>query len=445
MPPRGSWGASTPQAKPKPKPRAAAAGGPTGGPADGGDLRYPDAGGGGPSHPAMRPPQGVLSDPRAAGAPPAVLPAAAAGSVCVGAQGAPSSGMFDGVPMYGAMRRPVAASDGRLPLGMFTGQCPRTVVSDRGALCAVSASPMAAADPPLGSPSCAAVPICQGPPTTPRMTPAPMPPAHGCAWPGAASHAAAGGWSPVLAAAAHDAPVPGPAAAAPAAAALPDAAALDHGNHPSRYGGGGAVRFGSVDQVDEEDEMWGDWSSGRVLCGARPTELDNACGYGGDGDTGWGSGAPAGTADGRFDGEYPACPPGFSAGNVGGSAPPFSAPGHPVRRTQTTRWATGTFRRTPSADVRVIDAQRASVEPARWSSMGPPAGTPPLGPWSAVRTVLDPSRPPTSPPAPLLVGSVRPRWTCGPCRWRARDCPCPHFVFQFAREDGGEEGEVAPG
>ena len=63
MPPRGSWGASTPQAKPKPKPRAAATGGPAEGPAGGGDLRYPDTGGGDPSHPAMR----LCDRPRAFG------------------------------------------------------------------------------------------------------------------------------------------------------------------------------------------------------------------------------------------------------------------------------------------------------------------------------------------------------------------------------------------
>ena len=168
--------------------------------------------------------------------------------------------------------------------------------------------------------------------------------------------------------------------------------------------GGGIVRFGSVDQVDEEDEMWGGWSSGRVLCGPRPTELDNDCGYGGDGGTGWGSGAPVGTADGRFDGGYPASPPGLSDGNVRGGAFPFSKPGHPVKKAQTTRWTTGAFRRPPSADVRVIDVQRAGVKPVWWSTMGSPAGTPPLGPWGTVRTVLDPARPLAPNPAPAFAG-----------------------------------------
>ena len=67
MLPRGSWGASMPRAKPKPKSRAATTGGPTGGPADGGGLRYPGAGGVGPSHPVMRPPRvcGLIRAPPA--------------------------------------------------------------------------------------------------------------------------------------------------------------------------------------------------------------------------------------------------------------------------------------------------------------------------------------------------------------------------------------------
>lgn len=317
-----------PQAKPKPKPRAAATGGPAGCPAGGGDLRYPDMGGGDPSHPAMRPPQGDWSDLRTAGAPPADQLAAAAESACVGAQGAPSPGMFDAVPMFGAMRRPIAASDGRSPMGMLTGQCPGAVVSGCRAPYGAAASSMAAADPLLGSPSCAAAPACQGQPAASGAAPALTAPVHGFAWPGRAPHTLVGGWFSALAAAAHDAPVPGPVAAAPTAAALPDAVALDHGNRPSKCGWGGVVKFGSIDQVDEEDETWGDWSSGRVLCGVRPTELDNTCGYGGDGDAGWGSGAPAGSADGRFDGGGPSCPPRCDAGGDGGGVLLFSAPGH---------------------------------------------------------------------------------------------------------------------
>ena len=150
------------------------------------------------------------------------------------------------------------------------------------------------------------------------------------------------------------------------------------------------MRFGSVDHVGEEDELWGSWSSGRVLCVPRPTELDNDCGYGGDGGAGWGSGAQAGTADGRFDGGYSASPTGLSDGGAREGAFLFSAPSHPVTKAQTTRWTTGAVRRPPSADVRVIDAQRAGVEP--------------LGPWGTVRTVLDPARPLAPPAAPASAG-----------------------------------------
>ena len=135
MPPRDNWGASTPQAKPKPKLRAAA----TGGPAEG--LRVAEIYATQTRVAAIRITRrcdrpkafGLTAGRRrAAGAPPADQPAAAE-SACVGAQGAPSPGMFDAVPMFGAIRRPIAASDGWLPKEMLTGQCPSAVVSGCGA------------------------------------------------------------------------------------------------------------------------------------------------------------------------------------------------------------------------------------------------------------------------------------------------------------------------
>ena len=234
MAPRGSWGTSTPQAKPKPKLCAPAPGGPAVDPAGGGDLRDPDAGGGDPSQPAMRPPQGVWSDPRPAGTPPVNQPAAAAGSGPAGAQRAPSPGMCGAVPMFGAMRRPTAAPGGRPPMGMPTGQDPSTVVPGYRMACGTPASLVAAADSLPGPPPGTAASVCQGPPAAPGAAPAPTTPVHGSTWPGRPTDTFVGGWPSAVAAAPHDAPVPGPVAAAPAAAALPGGVALDHGNHPSK-------------------------------------------------------------------------------------------------------------------------------------------------------------------------------------------------------------------
>ena len=110
-------------------------------------------------------------------------------------------------------------------------------------------------------------------------------------WPGRGPGTAVGDWARASAAAARDAPVPGPGLAAPAAAALPGLAAPDHGNQRGN-GGEGFVRFGSIDQ-------W-DWDCKGVPCGDRPTEWDEGYPYSDEACAGWGPSISAGPANGRL-------------------------------------------------------------------------------------------------------------------------------------------------
>ena len=103
-------------------------------------------------------------------------------------------------------------------------------------------------------------------------------------------------------------------------------------------------------------------------------------------------------------GGAPPAPQGATLGVMGGAFS-FSLLQVTWGGAQPARWATATFRRTPSAGVRAIDAQRAGVGPDPWGAMGPPAGTLPLGAQNGVRIVLDPSMPPPAAPSPLLVGA----------------------------------------
>ena len=203
-----------------------------------GDPRCPDTGGGGPSHPPLRPPGGVWSDSQGADAQASGLPAADPGSASGGPRGAPTSGMFYGAPLYGAMRRPATACGGQPPMGTPAEQGPGADAQGHRPLRGSTAPPLAAAGSPLGSPPGAIAQGCLALPMTPGTAPVMVTSTGGTGWPSPAPHLTGSGWFPALDAAARDAPLPGPAAAAPAAAAPPDAAALDHGNHPGEYGGG---------------------------------------------------------------------------------------------------------------------------------------------------------------------------------------------------------------
>ena len=319
MPPRGSWGGSTPQAKPKPRPHSAASSGPKGGPARGDGPRCPDTGGGGPSHLPHRPSVDAQSGPRGSDAQPAPLHA-------------DDPGMF-AVPLYSAMRR----------------------------------------DAPAG-----------------------------------------GGQCPPLDAAARDPPLPGPAAAAaPAAAAPPAAAAFDHGNQPGSNGGAKAVKFGEF-ATNGDDDAWGDWGgdgfSGPVLHGARPTGVGDGFGSVAGGTTGWGGGGSAGTAYGRLDGSGPCPSGGHGTWDAWGGFPPPSAAGPPAEKVQ--RWNAAAQRRSASADVREVDARRASGGPVRGGPAVPPSGAPAQGAWAGFSTVLDPfvasTAPPRRPPTGLRRGRFPP-------------------------------------
>ena len=267
---------------------------------------------------------------------------------------------------------------------------------------------MAAGGPPQGTPPGAAGRGCLALLVAPAAAPALVMAGDGGAPPCPAPHLADNGWLPALDAAARDAPLPGLAAAAPAAAAPPGAPALDHGNQPEESGGARAVRFGKhAANEDDDDDEWGyrggDDPPGPIFHGTRPIGVENDFGFSGGGSTGWGGGGPAAMVYGRLDGSGP-CPSGGRGGwGVSGGFPPLAATGPPVRRTQ--RWAVGTQKRSASADVRVLDAQRANAGPARGGPTAPPGGTPSQGDWIGFSTVLDPLVVPSPTPAPLFDGA----------------------------------------
>ena len=223
MPPPRSWGSSTPQAKPKPKARSATPCGPAGGPARGDGPRCPDTGGGGPSHAPLRPPVDAQSGPRGCDAQPAALLAA-------------DPGMFI-VPLYSAMRRDVPTGDGQPPVGAFADQGWGADAQGHGPPRGTGTPPLAADGPPRGTFSGAAGRSCLPLLVAPATPPALLMAGDGGARTYPVPHFAGSGRLPALGAAARDAPLPGLAAAAPAAAAPPDASALDHGNQLDVTGG----------------------------------------------------------------------------------------------------------------------------------------------------------------------------------------------------------------
>ena len=258
----------------------------------------------------------------------------------------------------------------------------------------------AAADPVLDSPPGAAVPTHQEP--TAALGPLPTPAAcvRDDGWPGNGPGAFVDGWAHSSAAAAHDAPAPRPGAAAPAAAALPGDVALEHGNRLSNGKQGGADRFGSIDQLGGDDESWGHWSFEPVLCGVPPTEWDDGYGYSDAATAGWGSAAPTGSADGHLDGDGLPQAAWYGTGGGRGGGPSYSAPGRQRWKAQSARWASATYRRSPSGEVRVADVQRANTVPERWVAAGPPARSAAPVTGDGVRIAFDRSLPP-SPPPPL--------------------------------------------
>ena len=398
MAPRGNWGASAPQAKPKPmpKPHASAPSGPAVGPASGGDARNSAAGGGDARHPVVRAPQGVWSDPRAASTPSSTPRTIAAEPTPLEAQKMPSAGMFDAIPMLGAVLRPIGTLNERPPVGMFGERAPDGVTD--GATAPISSYEVAygtpaplttAAGPVLGPPPGAAAPVHQEPTAALGPMPTPAASVRDVGWPGEGPGAFVDRWAHSPTAAAHDAPAPGPGAAAPAAAALPGDVALEHGNRLSNRKQGGAVRFGSIDQLGGDDESWGDWSSGPVLCGFPPTEWDDGYGCSDAATAGWGPAAPTGTSDGRLDGDGPpqAAWYGIEGSGVGG--PSYSAPGRLTWKTQPARRASAAYRRSPSGDVRMTDVQRTNTVPERWVAMEPlHAGAVASGTGDGVRAAL---------------------------------------------------------
>ena len=94
---------------------------------------------------------------------------------------------------------------------------------------------------------------------------------------------------------------------------------------------GSTLRFGEFDQTEDDDELWGEWggdcSSGPVLCGTRPTETDDNCGFGGGGSAGWGCGDPGGVGTRQerpmaaSTGRIPHSPKDLVAGVLGGLFP----------------------------------------------------------------------------------------------------------------------------
>ena len=300
MPPPRSWGSSTPQAKPKPKLRSAASRGPAGGPVRGEGPRCPDTGGGGPSHTPLRLPGDVQSGPQGADTQATGPPAAGPGSASGGQGEASTPGVFNGVPLYSAMRRSATASGGQPLMGTLAEQGQGADAQGHGPPRGTRTPPLAAAGPPQGAPPGAIVQSCLTLPMMSGTAPAMLTTGGSAGWPCPAPHLAGYGWFPVLDAAARDAALPGLAAASLAAVAPPDAAALDHGNRQGEFGGGRALRFGEFDTNEDDDELWGEWggdcSSGPVLFGTRPTETDDNCGFGGGWSAGWGCGDPAGTA-----------------------------------------------------------------------------------------------------------------------------------------------------
>ena len=136
MPPRASWGGSTPQAKPKPKALSATPCGSTGGPARGGGPRYPDTGGGGPSHAPLRPPADARSGPQGSDAQSAALLAA-------------EPGMF-AAPLYSAMRRDAPSGGGQPPVGALADQGWGADAQGHGLPRGTRTPPLAADGPPQG-------------------------------------------------------------------------------------------------------------------------------------------------------------------------------------------------------------------------------------------------------------------------------------------------------
>ena len=224
---------------------------------------------------------------------------------------------------------------------------------------------------------------------------------------------AGGGQLPALGAAARDAPLPGLAAAALPAAAPPGASALDHGKQPDANGGARVVTFGGH-VTNEDDDEWADWdgvgSSGPVYHGDRPTGVDDDFGSGAGVSTGWWDADPAGTAYGRFDwtGTYPS--DGGGARDAWGGFPPPSAAGPPAGKVQ--RRNAGTRMHSASADVREIDARRASDAASRGGPAAPPGGAPLRGDRAGFSAVFDPlvMPPPLPRPTPtkLRRGRVPP-------------------------------------
>ena len=111
-----------------------------------------------------------------------------------------------------------------------------------------------------------------------------------------------------------------------------------------------------------------------------------------------GGSAPAGTAYGRFDGADP-----WHAGVAGGwgagaDFPPPSAATPPSGGVRRRGWkAQG---RPPSADVRLLDAQRAVDAAAGTVAVVPTGGSSATGDWAGFAAELDPSAAPVPLPAP---------------------------------------------
>ena len=142
-----------------PKPHASASGGPTVGPASSGDARNSAAGDGDARHPVVRAPQGVWSDPRAASTPSSAPRTTAAEPTPLEAQKVPSAGMFDAVPMFGAVPRPIGTLGERPPVGMLGERAPGGVADGAAApisnyeVAYVTPAPLTtAAGPVLGPP-----------------------------------------------------------------------------------------------------------------------------------------------------------------------------------------------------------------------------------------------------------------------------------------------------